>query len=98
MNTDHPSEIANALKSIEATIAKEARLRRITGIFKFAIGCLLILFLVRPQLFIFQPQFLVISSIILGIIIAACLIGGLLGCSAGAIINKIRYYRMIHKK
>jgi hypothetical protein len=98
MNPDHTSEIASALKSIEITIAKEARLRRITGIFKFVIGCLLLLFLVRPQLFIFQPQFLLISSVILVVIIAACFIGGLLGGSAGAIFNKIRDYRMIHKK
>jgi len=98
MNTDHPSEIASALKSIEITIAKEARLRRITGIFKFVIGCILILFLTRPQLFIFQPEFFVISAIILAVIIAACLCGGLLGGFLGAIVNKIRDYRLIHKK
>jgi hypothetical protein len=98
MNTDSSSEIASAIKSIEATFAKEARLRRITGICKFVMGCILILFLVRPGLFIFQTQFLAISSIILVVILAACLLGGFLGGSAGVIVNKIRDYRENHKK
>jgi len=101
MNTDIPPEIARAIQSIESTISKESRKTRRTLIYLFIGAALLILFIFRPDLPIFNPRIILyIGAIAVAAIIIAlisCGIGGLLGTAIGKGLNKFHEHKTFSK-
>jgi len=101
MNTDIPPEIARAIQSIESTISKESRRTRRTLICLFAGAALLILFIFRPDLPIFNPRIILCIGIFAVaaavIILVSCGIGGLLGTAIGKGLNKFQEHKTFSK-
>jgi membrane protein YqaA with SNARE-associated domain len=101
MNTDIPPEIARAIQSIESTISKESRKTRRTLICLFTGAALLILFIFRPDLPIFNPRILISIGVIavaaIVITLVSCGIGGLLGTAIGKGLNQFREHKTFSK-
>lgn len=101
MNTDIPPEIARAIQSIENTIAKESRKTRRTLLGLFTGTALIVLFIFRPDLPIFNPRILISIGVIAvaatAIILASCGIGGFLGTVIGKGLNRFHEHKTFSK-